>query len=110
MKFKCVEVRDEGTCIAVLAIRMQAADAVEKAFLWRCDYPEDGQGVVLMKLSNQHASSDAYAWGNRTMTAAHRYIQERFDGLADGAVVDARVALGEAEHAVPAEIYTGTPA
>jgi len=94
MKTKCIEIRDEGTCIAALAIQMDAANPVEYRFLRREGYPMDGHGIVLMKLSDQKATSDSYAWDNRTMCAAHNWIEAQWSKLKDGDVVDVRVVLG----------------
>lgn len=106
MIIKCVEIRDRNTCIPAIAIKMSAGDPIEETFLWREGYPRDGSGVVLMKLSDQRATSDVYGWdGSRTMTAAHHWIEQNFDVLNNGAVVDARVVLGEAKDPAPAEIY-----
>lgn len=104
---KCIEIRDEGTCIPALAIRMRAANDVQDRFLRRCGYPPESMAVVLMRLTDQRATSDPYEWvGSRTMIAAHLYIEEHFDRLTEGAVVDVRVLLGETQHSAPAEIYT----
>ena len=34
------------------------------------------------------ASHDPYSWGDRTMYHAHLYIQDHFDEIDDGGVVD----------------------
>lgn len=105
MKTKVLEIRDEGTCIPALAIQMVAANEIEDKYLWRCGYPRGSHGIVLMHLGDQRASSDAYWWGNRTMQAAHLYIEEHWPELEDGDVVDVRVALGERDAPVEAEIW-----
>lgn len=107
MIIKCLEVRDEATCIPVLAIKMVAGDPVEHKYLWRCGYPQDGRGVVLMNLNDQRATSDAYGWGDShgTMTPAHLYIERHFDALQPGDVIDARVARDETKTAVEPEIW-----
>ena len=113
MKTKMIEIRDRLTCIPALAIQMTPFGPVEKQFLRRCGYPmPDGRAdgdvlpsVVLMNLSDQKASSDAYDWGDRTMNAAHLYIERHFDDLRDGQVVDVRVLLGEASEPVDPEIW-----
>ena len=107
---KCIEVRDEGTCMPMLAIKMRPDSRVEAHFLWRCGYPRDGHGVVLMHLSNQKASSDPYEFGGRTWPAAHAYIIQHFDELMEGAVVDVRVILGEAHEPAAPEVCTGAAA
>lgn len=108
MNTKVLEIRDEGTCIGALAIKMEAANAIEDAFLWREGYPRDGHGVVLMRLSDQEASSDPYEFGNRTMRGAHLWIIEHWDQLHDGDVVDVRVTtLGLASEPAKPEIWKG---
>lgn len=107
MIIKVLEIRDEGTCISALAIKMTPANPIEDKYLWREGYPRDGHGVVLMKLNDQRATSDPYDWQNpRTMPNAHLYILANFDELKDGDVVDVRVILGESANAAPAEIWT----
>lgn len=57
--------------------------------------PETGSfSVVLMKLSDQRATSDAYEWNSRTMQVAHDYVWNNFDSLCDGDVVDVEFILG----------------
>jgi len=106
MIIKALEIRDRATCIPAVAIKMVAANTTQDRFLWRCGYPRDGSGVVLMKLHDQQATSDAYGWGNdaRTMPAAHLWIEQHFDELAEGQVIDVRVILGEEAEPAPAEI------
>ncbi len=79
MKIKMIEIRDSATCIAAMAISMQAADLVEYRFLRRCGYPSDGTSVMLMCLDDGKATNDPYGWpelgmGPRTMTVAHDWI------------------------------------
>jgi hypothetical protein len=104
---KCLEIRDEGTCIAAIAMKMAAANSIESRFFWRVGYPLDGHAVVLMNLSDQRATSDPYGWGGgaRTMPIAHNWIIDHFDELTEGQVVDVRVIQGWAEKPAQAEIY-----
>ena len=104
MIIKAIEIRDRATCIPAIAIKMSAGGPVEERFLWRCGYPRDGHCVVLMRLADQRAASDAYDWADRTHKAAHLYIEKHFDELNEGAVVDVRVILGEADVPATAEI------
>lgn len=111
MQYKILEIRDEGTHIPALAIRMLAESDVQHYYVHgRCGYPKDGSGIVLMHLDNQKATVDPYAWpdmgfGRRTLGNAHNYIYEHFDELKDGDVVDVRVILGERKE--PAESDRG---
>lgn len=112
MKTKFIEIRDEGTCIPALAIEMSVDDAVSDRFLWRYGYPRAGEGtpsVILMRLSDQKATSDPYEWPSltgdrRTMPIAHRFIIDGFPALDSGQVVDVRELLGEADEPALPEI------
>jgi len=104
MTFKVLEIRDEGTCIPVLAIRMKADNPVQSYYVHeRSGYPEDGSSIMLMVLYNGEATNDPYEWdtsrlhmGGRTMPNAHHYVLEHFDELHDGDVIDVQFILGEA--------------
>ena len=104
MEIKCFEIRDEGTCIPAIGIKMASKNLIEQAFLQRCGYPIDGTAVVLMQLSDQKASSDPYEWGGRTMPVAHNYIIENFTNLTNGQVIDVRVILKETATPAVAEV------
>ena len=112
MIIKCIEIRDRSTCIPALAIKMDAASAVQDRFLWRSGYPRNGSAVVLMRLSDQRATVDPYEWPSlgpyaRTMPSVHNYIIEHFGELLDGQVVDTRVVLGETATPAKPEIWRG---
>lgn len=110
MIFKYLEIRDRGTCIAALALKMTSQGfGLEANFHRREGYPQDGSGIILMRLSDQKATSDPYQWptvngDSRTMPRAHLYILEHWNELHDGSVVDVRVILGEETTPAPAEI------
>ena len=106
MNTKMFEVRDSGTCIPVLALKMEASGLIEDRFMWRCGYPRDGSAVIVMELNNQKANVDPYAWGGRTMPVAHNYIYDNFNQLNHGQVVDVRVILGEEEQPAEAEVVS----
>ena len=110
MEGKFVEIRDEGTCILALALRMQAPpelriprwkDTLGYWFLhFRSGYPEDGSSIMLICLEDGRATSDPYEWpargmGQRTMGTAHNWIIDHWDELKDGNVVDVQFILGE---------------
>ena len=111
MQFKILEIRDEGTHIPVMAIRMKAENEVQAYYVHgRCGHPRDGHSIVLMHLDNMKATNDPYAWpdlgmGCRTMGNAHNWIVEHFADLKDGDVVDVRVILGEAKEPVPSDRF-----
>src|SRR5258708_3474103 len=100
MQTKMIEIRDSGTTIAAIAIRMLADGPVERRFLRHCGYPDDGSSVTLMRLADQLATNDPYSWaelrqGTRTMQVAHDFILRNWPDIIDGQVVDVQVILGE---------------
>jgi hypothetical protein len=103
---KLVEVRDDATCMPVMAIRMKTDDWNDEAKVWgihtRSGYPRDGSGIVMMVLADQRAQVDPYGWSDHhTLGLAHHYIYENFDSLKDGDVLDVRVL--RKERTVPVE-------
>lgn len=115
MQTKFIEIRDRGTCIAAMAIRMVADDSIGWTFLSREGYPKDGRSIVLMRLSDQRATVDPYAWPDinrdtRTMPNAHDYIIRNWASIESGSVVDVRVILGETVGPAEAEIGRAVPA
>jgi hypothetical protein len=98
---KLVEVRDIGTFIPALVIRMTAENESQGYLMGRAGFlkpPLQFQpSVILMKLSDQEATADSYAWksGARTMPVAHEWLLDHFDDIEDGSVVDVEFILGE---------------
>lgn len=102
MTFKILEIRDSGTCIPVLAIRMYGDNDVQRHYLHRAGYPLDGSSIMLMVIYTGKATNDPYEWsslglGQRTMPTAHDWIIDHFAELSDGDVVDVEFILKETE-------------
>jgi hypothetical protein len=109
METKALEIRDEGTFIAILAVDMNPILATDMnpilddrqhkllKLLKRCGYRCDGRpNILLTKLSaNGKATNDPYSWGDRTMATAHNYILKNWLKLEDGDVIDVEYILGE---------------
>jgi hypothetical protein len=104
---KMFEVRDRGTYIPVLAMKMQnepveqdlKVDAAYRYHLGQTGYGPDSEFpvVVVMRLDDCQAHYDQFKWSNssRTMQIAHEYIADHFDELKDCAVVDVEFISGE---------------
>lgn len=103
MQTKTFEIRDRATFIPALAIRYDAADLQRdphvRALWWRVGFgPSHGPYIILVKLSDQEATSDPFEWADRTMTTAHRHIEATpWDELKDGQVVDVEFILKETD-------------
>lgn len=111
MQTKTLEIRDEGTCIPVLAIRMLPDSEASRYWLHRCGYPEDGRSITVMCLNDGKATNDPYEWtalgmGPRTMPVAHSFVIDHFDELEDGAIVDVQVILRERREPKASERFT----
>ena len=97
---KVFEVRDNATNIGVIATKMQPEVLAEDYELARNGFPLQGNALILLtQLSSSKSTWDAFNWrdGTRTMFEAHRYIEQHFDELKTGDVVDVRYILGETD-------------
>lgn len=107
MIVRVIEIRDRHTYIPAVAMRMipvsevrHAGHATEsmlaRASLYRSVGFWSGGQVILMRLADQEAHADVYDWANsRTMQTAHKWLEESFDAVEDGQVVDVEFILGE---------------
>lgn len=118
MKTKILEIRDDGTYFAVLAVDMNPGPPYPaygsfsedefKALLEdhsarfyhmrRVGYPCDGRpniGITHLSADGKPFWNDPYGWGGRTYPVAHNYIIEHWDELRDGDVIDVSFILGE---------------
>lgn len=107
MIVKAFEIRDRGTFIPALAVKMvpEPSDGAqydrERYLLRRAGYGFADPIVLLCRMDAdalvRQASYDPYAWGGRTFPVAHKHIIEHFDELESGAVVDVEFLLKETE-------------
>ena len=100
IEVKTFEVRDEMTFISVLAINGIVSHIPEPDhyLIRRSGWIENQMFTYVMKLSSSEIHFDPCRWGDsRTMINAHKYIQEHWDELESGDVVDVQFILGETE-------------
>lgn len=109
METKAFEIRDKGTFIPVITIQLRDASAFFKEerearehYLMRragFNLTEEPFAVLLVRMdadgSARQASCDPYSWGGRTFPVAHKYIEENWNDLKSGDVVDVEFILGE---------------
>lgn len=102
MSMKILEVRDEGTFIPVLAFRFDPSNEAERYLLAMAGYGrsvEEQQNYVLLTMINGgrgETHCDPYEWaGSRTMGIAHDYLENNWDNIQPGDVVDISFILGE---------------
>jgi hypothetical protein len=96
MDVKLIEVRDRGTFMPALAMRVTSTgDVADDWLLRRGGFSLDGASIILIRLTDCEAQYDPYDWANRTMQTAHLYLLEHFEQIESGAVVDVEHILGE---------------
>lgn len=94
METKTFEIRDKATFIPALGVRVSGADGY---LMRRAGF--DGFQVYLIHLEGQTCAYDPYEWtgrrtGSMTMKEAHAYIEQNWDNLTDGQVIDVEFILG----------------
>ena len=101
MTAKMFEIRDDGTCIPILAVRLDPTNESERWLLSRAGFGSSAEDqckyVQLCQISGGEGRTacDPYDWVSRTYGVAHKYIIENFETLTSGDVVDVEFILGE---------------
>ena len=102
---KLIEVRDRGTCMPMLAVRLTAQSENERWLLERSGYYgsalENGEYVLLVELlgGSGRANCDPYDWNtsSRTVPIVHKHLIASWGTVAHTQVVDVEHILGEVE-------------
>lgn len=106
---KFFEIRDRGTTISAMAINLQRRfdrSQMENAMLAYAGYGFDTT-ILLIKLADCEAAYNPYEWKNnpaRTMPRAHHHIEQNWENLKSGTLIDVRVLMGESPQAAEPEI------
>lgn len=107
---KIFEIRDSGTFIPAMAVRLKPTTESERYLLARAGYgrstAEQSEYVLLLRIAGDYltGSSDIYGHGDsRTFANAHKYIIENWERLRTGQVVDVQFILGETQEPTPSE-------
>lgn len=99
MIVKLFEVRDSGTFLPMIAIKLNPQNEAERYLLARSGYgltAESHQQYILMAAitDNGILTYDQYSQPNRTRQVAHDYVITHFDELQNGQVIDVEFILG----------------
>jgi hypothetical protein len=111
---KTFELRDRGTFIPIVAVSCKVGDGAnveryeaDEYLLRRSGYRSEYQTVLLTRLDGSgKAHCDPYDWEDRTFKTAHNYIQNNWDALTSGDVIDVEFILGETTTPKISEAYT----
>lgn len=103
MEVKLFEIRDRGTMIPVMAIRLGSDIEAERYLFDRAGYgvlPKDQREyVLLIMLHNCEIQHNPLDWSpviaGRTMPKAHRFIIDKWDDLVPGQVICIETLEGE---------------
>ena len=96
---KCLEVRDRNTFMVVMCFKPIPDNEAQRYLMrrdgWSCE--PDEHCVMVIDTHKNRAMHDPYDYGGgaRTMPEAHKYIEQHWDELVDGDVVDVEFILGE---------------
>ena len=99
---KTFELRDRGTFVPVLAVKLEPTNKADEYLFARAGYggwaENQSKYVLLMGLGGgcDKMTCDPYDWGdNGTRFTCHSYIITHFDELQSGQVLDAEFIRGE---------------
>lgn len=96
IRLKFLEIRDKGTFIPAVAIDCSlSGNSFDDYLLRQAGYGTTRCILLTSLYGRHHANYDPYDWGDRTWRAAHLYIEEHWDEIADAEVIDVEFALGE---------------
>ena len=112
METKLIEIRDHFTCIVGIAISMDTPSSeAERWLLMRAGYGQDRLILLARADGKGTAFYDPYEWSSSeaTMRDAHLYLEQSWDHINSGDVIDARVGRGEATEVVPSERFECPP-
>lgn len=90
METKLLEIRDKATFIPCLAIAISGADgylARRAGYRKRC--------ILFGNLNGGIFTYDCHEWRGRTFPVAHKWIEENWERISDGQVIDVEFILGE---------------
>lgn len=102
MYAKTLEIRDAGTFIPALAVRLDPYNERDRYLLARAGFGttmlDQEKYIILIHLTSMKCEYDPFSWGNRTMKEAHLHIIERgLEDLLHGEVLDVQYILGETD-------------
>lgn len=107
MRTIALEIRDRMTFIPVLATSIEPTNDANRYLIRRSGFGPTPRYVLVTRINDGEAKSnfDYMDWDNRTMCAAHIHIENNFDTLVDGDVIDVEFVLGETATKKESERY-----
>ena len=118
METKLIEVRDHGTCFVALCTKVwpimwkpgesqQHHNRLQR-MAWRNGF-KGAASIIFTHLGQPNRTQvDPFEWGDRTLGTAHLWIEQHWNDIPDGGLVDVRVILKEAQTPASSE-FTDEP-
>lgn len=108
---KFFELRDKGTCISLMAMRLHAGNSKERWLLSRAGYGStyelQSEYVMIANVDGGtfKMTFNPLEWESETMRIAHMYIRKNFDRLELGQVVDVQWIMNETPEQCESDFY-----
>lgn len=116
MEAKMIEIRDRGTFVPAVAVRLCSSNDQEQYLLRRAGWSRESAAgdetdgaevaVALYPLTGNKANTDPYNWGGRTYPVVHQHLIVNWNDIEPGAVVDVEFLLGEVSAPKQSEAVT----
>ncbi len=96
-EIKYFQIRDVGTNIPAMAIRLDPSGWASCRIVNRAGYGNEGDYIILVSLEGCETHYSPFEWGinPRTMHIAHQEIIDNWEKYASGAVICVESVLGE---------------
>jgi hypothetical protein len=112
METKLFEVRAPATCIPIMAIKLDAVSEAEAWLLGKSGYglnPLSWQNYIFMFPVEYEgkATTDPFKQDCEELRIAHMYINEHFDELEPGAVIDTDFTTGRTAEPAKSDRFYG---
>ena len=111
LESKVLEIRDRGTLIPAIAIRLNPLTIKEYDYpreefnlIRHAGFSEDGVDVVIYHLEDDYGTYDPFKQKSATMRDAHLYIRDHWNELKSGDVIDTEFIRGESTTPKKSEI------
>ena len=89
MQMKSIEIRDHRTFIPAMAIKLHPENESEQYNVLL---------MLLVRMDGTACANDPHSWPSpRTMSVAHAWLEQHFDEVKDGDVIDVQFIIGETQ-------------
>ncbi len=96
---KVFELRDRMTTISIMCVRIDLSEVTEpdRFIIRRAGWGSNAKAIYMINLSTCQCIFEPGRWNSHTYDTAHQYVEEHWDELQGGEVIDAEYIRGESE-------------